>query len=302
MKKSIFFKSLIVLFTIVSFISCETEPLDPAIDLTALNPNNPNNPNNPVGSFTAKIDGQLWTAQSTAALIGGNLMAINATIGGDTGESFSFLIDGVATGTYPANENILTYSPAGTDFGWSSLNFNNPTENTGSITITSINTVNKTISGTFSFKGYWSDDTPNIAPKNITEGVFTNITYEDYLDTNNDTFFAKINGTEFVETDILAVTVNGVIGIGAANTNDQSITIGVDENITPGTYTITGDIATDMVQATYKLNNTTSLMSNSGTVTITSITLDRVIGTFSFNVVNGSTPYVITEGAFDVEY
>lgn len=49
MKKSIIFKSIIVLFSIASLVSCETEPLDPAIDLNdfinGANPNSPNNPN-----------------------------------------------------------------------------------------------------------------------------------------------------------------------------------------------------------------------------------------------------------------
>lgn len=305
MKILLKFRVLILFLTTVFMVSCDDiEPIDSDLQIPVNNPNNPNNPTDPVAtaSFKAKINGVLWTAESSAALIGGNLMAINATIGGDNGESFSFLIDGVATGTYPANENLLTYSPAGTDFGWTSSNFDNPTENTGSITITNINTVAKTISGTFTFKGYWSEYPNTIAPKNITEGVFENVPYEDYVDPANDTFFAKVNGVEFVETDILAVTVNEVIGIGAANTNNQSISVGVKETITPGTYPITGNITTDMVQATYKLNATTSLASNSGTVTVTSITADRVIGTFSFTVVDGTTTYTISEGAFDVEY
>lgn len=292
------FRVLILLFATLLIVSCEVEPIDSTIDIPQNNSNNPNTP----ASFKAKIDGVLWIAEVSEALIGGNLMAINAAIGGDNGESFSFLIDGVAIGTYPAKDNFLTYSPAGTDFGWTSSNFDNPTENTGSITITNINTVTKTISGTFTFKGYWSEFPSTIAPKNITEGVFQNVPYENYVDPANDTFYAKVNGVEFVETDILAVTVNEVIAIGAANTNNQSITVGVKETITPGTYPITGNQATDMVQATYKLNTTTSIASNSGTVTITSITSDRVIGTFSFTAVDGTTTYTISQGAFDVAY
>ncbi len=63
MKKSIIFKSLIVLFSIISFVSCETEPLDSELDLSAFqnaldpnNPNNPNNNNNPPGTST----GDYW--------------------------------------------------------------------------------------------------------------------------------------------------------------------------------------------------------------------------------------------------
>ncbi|CAM3535219.1 hypothetical protein FLGE108171_02050 [Flavobacterium gelidilacus] len=59
MKKTISFKSLIVLFSIVSFISCEIEPLDSAIDLDALNQNNSNNPNEN-GSTGGVSTGDYW--------------------------------------------------------------------------------------------------------------------------------------------------------------------------------------------------------------------------------------------------
>lgn len=49
MKKSIIFKSFLFLFSIVALVSCEVEPIDSEIDLTAFqNEANPNNPNNPL--------------------------------------------------------------------------------------------------------------------------------------------------------------------------------------------------------------------------------------------------------------
>lgn len=302
MKKSLIFKSLILLFSIISFVSCETEPLDSALDLNDFqNPSGSNNSSNQF-VFTASIDGQNWVANGANAQVGPNLIIINGKRGSN-GESFQFLIDGSTVGTYPAKEHLVTFVPDNSDYGWLAFNDDDPDENTGSVTITEIDTQNKTISGTFSFKGYWSDSAvTNIPPKNFTNGVFTDIPYQAYQDPSNDTFFAKVNGTEFVETEILAVTINGVIGLGAANVSQQSITVGVDEDITPGTYTITGNIGIDQVQASYKLNETTTISANSGTVTITSITADRVIGTFSFVAENGGTTYNITEGAFDIEY
>lgn len=305
MKKSLIFKSLIVLFSIISFVSCETEPLDPELDLSDFqNPTDSNNPNNPNNQFvfTASIDGQNWVADDAYAQVGPNLIVINGDRGVN-GESFQFLIDGSTIGSFPAKDHLITFVPDNSDYGWFAFNDEDPDENTGTVTITEIDTQNKTISGTFSFKGYWSDsDVTNIPPKNFTNGVFTDIPYQAYEDPSNNTFFAKVNGTEFVETEILAVTLNGVIGLGAANATQQSITLGVNEDIIPGTYPITGNVGTDQVQASYKLNGTTTISASSGSVTITSITADRVVGTFSFVAVNGGTTYNVTEGAFDIEY
>lgn len=298
MKKSIFFKCLIALISVISFVSCETEPLDSELDLADFQ--DLNNPTE-TGLFKADFDGQTWTAQNAIAQVGPNLIALNASIG--VNGSFQFLLDANSTGTYPAKDHIVAYTPANSEYGWWAFNNDVPDENTGSVTITEINTVNKTISGNFAFKGYWSDaDITNIEPKQFTNGVFINIPYEVYSDNENDIFYAKVNGSEFVETEILAVTFNGVLGIGAANVNGQSITVGVNEDITPGTYAITGDTANDLVQGTYKLDDTTSILASSGTVTITSITADRIVGTFSFVAINGTTTYNITEGSFDVEY
>jgi hypothetical protein len=305
MEKIIFFKCLVVLISVTSIISCETEPLDSALNLADFqDPNNPNNPNNPSNSalFTVDFDGQTWISQNTVAQVGPNLIILNASIG-TSGESFQFLLDANSIGTYPAKDHLVAYTPANSDYGWWAFNNDNPNENTGSVTITEINTVNKTISGNFNFKGYWSDvDVTNIEPKQFTNGVFVNIPYQVYVDTQNDIFYAKVNGSEFVETEILTATINGVLGIGATNAGGQSITVGVNEDITPGTYSITGDTANDLVQATYKLDDATSILANSGIVTITSITVDHIVGTFSFVANDGTTTYTITEGAFDVEY
>jgi len=74
MKKSIIFKSLIVLFSIISFVSCETEPLDSELDLADFqnpsDPNNPNNPNNPgtsTGDYWPRAINNEWIFQQTGS-------------------------------------------------------------------------------------------------------------------------------------------------------------------------------------------------------------------------------------------
>jgi hypothetical protein len=103
-------------------------------------------------------------------------MSIGATR--EDGSTFAITIQGSGVGTYQANANIIAYTPAGSQYGYWSVNTANATENTGSITITNIDTTNHTISGGFTYKGYWSDGTnTSIIPVQFTNGVFANIPY-----------------------------------------------------------------------------------------------------------------------------
>jgi hypothetical protein len=78
------------------------------------------------------------------------------------------------------------------------------------------------------------------------------------------------------------------------------MTVSVRSSLNPGTYNITGNTATDQVQAIYDFNDT-NYNAVSGSVTITSKSATRIKGTFNF-ITNGATPFTVTEGAFDVEY
>jgi hypothetical protein len=159
---------IVVAFT---FTSCENEPIDSAINLDDFN-------NPPAGAtvFKTEFSGVTWNATEAQAFISGSTITIGATKA--DGSTFSILVDGSTTGTYPANDNIIAYTPSGSTFGYWSINTANPAENTGSITITNIDTANRKISGTFEYKGYWSDgSTPSIIPVQFTNGVFTSIPY-----------------------------------------------------------------------------------------------------------------------------
>lgn len=291
----------LVAFVAFTFFSCssDNEPVDPVLA------GQTGNGGNSGGSvlFKADFNGSTWNATQAMAEIGGNYISIAGI--NNSGDNFAFMIDANQTGTYPANENLLTYNPvSGDGYGYWSVNNNNPSDNTGSITITNINTANKTISGTFQFTGYWSDmDNTSVTPIEFTNGIFQNVPYTGYTDPGADSFFAKVDGVEFVDTDILVATVNNVIGVGAENAASQSMTVGMNDDLTPGTYTITGNVSTDVVQANYTpVSGGSSIQASSGSVTITSITADRVAGMFSFTVIDGGTTYSVTEGSFDVEY
>ena len=288
---------IILILTAFSFTSCENEPIDSSINLDDFQ-----TPVNGAFVFKADFSGETWNGTAAQAVVSGNLISIGATRA--DGSTFSILVGSSNPGTYPANNNILAYTPVGSDFGYWSVNTANPSENTGSITISTIDTVNKTISGTFTYKGYWSDaDNTSIIPVQFTNGVFTNVPYITQVQTG-DTFFAKVNGTEFAEVDILTITTTigtqEFISVGTQNASLDAMTVSVKSNLTAGTYPITGNTATDVVQAIYNFNNT-DYIAVSGSITITSKTTDNIKGTFSFGT-NGTPPFVITEGAFDVSY
>ncbi|MES2239046.1 MAG: DUF6252 family protein [Bacteroidota bacterium] len=278
------------LFLVLFVSSCVYEPVDGTVDTI---------PDS--GVFKADFSGTTWTANQTETVVSGHFIEISAV--NSKGETFGIMIEGAVVGTYAANINIVAYNPAGSEFGYWSVNDGNPSEDTGSVTITSINTEKKTISGTFHFKGYWSDSDNPKTPINFTNGVFTDLPYKKQEETA-DVFTAKVGGVAFVSTDIVPMVIGlgptEFISIGAEDANKNSITVSVKSNLTAGTYPITGNIATDVVQAFYE-NVDGENKAISGSVTITSITADRVKGTFHFTT-GGATPFAITEGSFDVEY
>lgn len=290
------------IFCTVLFTSCsdEFEPIDPAIQI----------PGNGGGGSTAPVfsvdfNGATFVASNYQAVITGGSIVVSG-IRASNGDSVSFIVDGTTTGSYPANENIIIYQPAGTEYGYLGINYSNPEANTGSIVITSINTTNNTISGTFNFTGYWSDvDEEGVLPIAFTNGIFNNIpfTTENFTE---DTFFAKVNGQEFVDVDIFTAisSAGGVelISVAGHDVDDNNITVSVRSNISSGTYEITGD-NTDLVQMFYE-NTTTGFWERcmSGTVTVLERTSTQLKCTFSGLVTDGETTYTITEGAFDVQY
>lgn len=297
MKKLKFIFSLLAIVSLSFLTSCDDEPLDPVLSNMLLDDDDNNGS---TGVFKVNFNNQTWVADDVLAYISGNTIKLEANKG-TSDDDFAFLLVGNTTGTYPANENLVIYSPAGTDFGYDGINLDNPEENTGSVTVTSIDVINKTISGYFSYKGYWSNEfqVPLPAPINFTNGIFQNIPYTTESPTQ-DTFYAKVNGTEFVDTDINVIAINGVLGVAGTNAGGNSITVGVKESLGVGSYTMTGNILTDVVQVRYDVGAT--YYATSGTVTITSKTATRIKGTFTASVTNGTNTFQITEGQFDVAY
>ncbi len=298
MKKLQITSLFMLLFAAFAFTSCDDERIDSAIDLNGSNNGGNNNGNG--AYFRADFSGATWNAQNTAVVISGNTFSLVATRG-TANEGFEFALNGSSVGTYAANANTVAFTPASSTFGYWGINPAMTSENTGSVTITSINTTTQTVSGIFSYKGYWSDSSvTNILPIIFTNGIFNNLPYVTQ-NPSTDSFFANVGGVSFVDTNIFVTTVSNVIQIKATNAAAQNIIVGIRDDVTSGTYPITGNIGTDVVQASYKFG-TVALQAHAGTVTVVSKTATRIVGTFSFTSSDGSNQYQITQGQFDVDY
>lgn len=286
------------MLTSFTFTSCDVEPIDGGINLDDFG--------NPTGGpmlFKADFSGSTWNATQAQAVVSTNFISIAATKA--DGSTFAILVNANGPGTYPANANIVTYTAAGSEFGYWSFNQENVTEDTGSVTISSVDTVNHTVSGTFHFRGYWSDMTnTNILAVDFTNGVFTNIPYIPNTATG-DTFFAKVDGTEFVDTLVTGAEVGSDpdvwLNVDAVDASLNNITVAFKKSMGTGTYVITGG-TTDNASCSFSTASGIDYDGTSGTLIITSLTADRVKGTFSFVGSDGTVSKTISEGSFDVGY
>ncbi|MBP6557460.1 MAG: hypothetical protein KA213_03785 [Flavobacterium sp.] len=308
MKNIKFLAGIFLFLTAFTFISCDNEPIDSAIDLDNFGGGGGNN--DPI-VFKADFSGSTWNATTAQADITGGIISI-VGFRGANGEGFGFQILASTIGTYQANQNILVYTPANSEYGYWSIDPTNEITDTGSITISEIDTVNKTISGTFNFTGYWSDTlVTNILPTVFSNGVFENIPYEsDTTPVTDDTFSAKFDGVDFVEDqiDVVQILFNEspfnpveISIVGSNNVTDNNIGIRIPYSISVGTYNFNQDTVNFGGSS---VMDDLLYVAQTGTVTIISKTATRIKGTFSYAGYNFTTDTTkqITAGTFDVEY
>src|SRR5688572_16771361 len=168
-------------------------------------------PNDPVtGDFRCKINGEQWVANKAAIAsrmagvinITGlttdkKLITITLT---DSGAHRYILSD--VTGNAAALQDSTLAEPL---FSLTTNQGNYPTQCGGEVNITSLDMVNKKISGTFSFKVYREMDGLG---RTMTEGSFTDLTIQTELppSSTTDTFHVKINGILFSPSSITGVS------------------------------------------------------------------------------------------------
>jgi hypothetical protein len=284
MKKISVLSAILVLFAAIGFTSCDSEPVDPVLSENI----------NPEAFFQVEKDGELFTAISASATIingGIALGGVNAT-----GEAVGFVVTDVEEGTY---ENAMQFYTTADQVEY--INANPETvEIEGSVTITEINTINHTISGTFHFKA-WSE--VGGEPIEFTNGVFEDVPYTGDINptpVGDEYFKAKIDGDLTNFGVINAMPLGEQIALVGANTG-ESIDIRVPVGVEPGTYEISEDFENGIYAMYMSLGEMNGYGGVSGTLIITSSDETAIEGTFEFvgEDFDGNT-IEITDGEFHV--
>ena len=264
-------------------------------------------PSSGSGSFIATIDGAKFIAdKAVGAVKAAGVIAITGQ--SLDGENIVLRVADSAVHSYAMDIGSFTnfggYSKD-TGYAYATNQGNTAAESGGTLNITSIDTVNKTISGTFSMKVYRQFDKKQ---KNITEGIFTNIPYETTaLPPANakDTFRVKVDGKDFSAESISGNAFYGRITLSASDQMvHKTIGITVPDNISEGTYSM-GGLNSDYI-GQYNIGTTTLMTASGGKLTILehNTTTKRIRGSFNFTAKEmlGTSSAEITEGYFSVVY
>lgn len=318
--------SAVVLLMSFSFVACDNEPIDSAINIDDFSDddgsgNGNGNGNGATGVFKVNFDGQTFTATSTQAIVNSDYIAITGLRSGSN-DFFQITIPNGTVGTYTWDDftggtsdvlGLAYMNPqlGGSGFIGSSDQFgefaNNPNyTDTAEVNIISINSATNTITGTFKFTGvrFGGANGTTIQTKVFTQGEF-NLTYTENVAPNGNTFFAKLDGADYNPTNVDGFKNSGKISIVGRRGNVENISIVVPDNILPGTYDF--DFFGDYM-AIYNQDSSGSNTygSDSGSITITAhnVSTKKIVGTFNFVGTSFFSPTTknITNGSFDVTY
>jgi Family of unknown function (DUF6252) len=292
----------LVLLIIFSFIACSKE----------VSKENGHGTGPGAGDFYATIDGSLWNADSLQlVLVSSDGVSINGL--SKTGDQISMLLPVFKVGSYTLNAQSVSYALyANLLDSVANVYVSNSGTAGGAVTITSIDSVNHLVSGTFQLT---LTNPADNSKKTITKGVFDYVPYTGDTGTTiippptgglKDTLLATIDGTKFFASDVEVTndTTTGQLLI-AGFSGKQDIGLFLPPAITAGTYNL--DFATGLYIGIYNPDPSITLLSQSnGTVTIISnnTTTKRISGTFSFTAtpMGSGQPANLTLGYFAVNY
>ena len=277
--------------------------------------NDPDSSSSTTGSITATIDGQNWSSNiAIGAIQSASFSGINSSVlqilGTATNNSLLAInipLQNLAPGTYTFNG----YDAAG------SLSYDNGNEfyssdesgGTFTFTISSYNSANGTISGTFSGTLIDWDSTTSIS---INNGTFSNITIVSQQLYSNGNMSLKLNNGNVFNMDadssdnlflmIQQVNEANKIVIYGNNTNPGSdfgiYSIMIPKNATVGSHTIDGD----NYDAGFNNNSNITYTTTGGTINITSHNGNTIAGTFNFTATGNSQTMTISQGNFSITY
>jgi len=263
------------------------------------------------GSFMANIDGVQWIAADStkgASILQGmiNLSGISSdhrhlsiTLDDTVPGVYTLSQASVSLGAYADNDSISLYA-------FTTNEGQDTSQAGGQVIVTAIDTINKTLSGTFSFKVYRDIDHRQ---KNITNGVFYKLPYLSSLPpvSSKDTLYAKIDANNWVGQSIVATAFSNLLSINGSNLDgSQSVSLIMPADITPGTYQLAYPQTTYI--GAYNPQAGISLISTNGSLEIleNNSTTRRVRGNFHYLAADannmGYTSHQLSNGYFSIQY
>lgn len=311
-------KYLLIIVALVTIIACQKElngDVDPSLfDTTPVVVD--------TGKLQADVNGVRWVANNTvvAQFIAPDtngtpgLFLLSATSNNGRELNIGLIDSGVHVYSLFTNDtsfisNGAEYSDSTSPAKGSFYSSDSITPNrvkVGTVTITQIDTVNKTVSGTFSFKVYRQSDNSS---RSLTNGTFTKVPYTKtggIIPTpSTDTFHVKISDTLFDAFSIIPINSSGTVSInGTDSTGNKTVAVTFKDTIKPGNYTF------DLFNRSgvYTLNSTKIYTPTPGTgllqILENNAVSKRVRGNFSFtgkNPIMASDTVQLKEGYFSVE-
>lgn len=296
-----FFHTVLSIAAVLAFFSCRKE--------TSIE-----RPESANGTFMADVNGSQWIAVDslkTAFIAAGqiNLAGVSA----DHRQLIISLNDTIP-GTYALNQSSTSaayygFADSSGIYVYSTNQGSDSTQAGGTVTVTEIDPVNHTISGTFSFSVYRDVDGKQ---QKFTDGVFRKLPYtgSDPAASGSDTLNATIDGVKWSAPVVSGIALsNQLIVTGSNLTGTQSLTLDMPANIVPGQYSL--DYTALTCYAIYIPGPNIGLASSEGTLEIieNDATNKRIRGKFVFKAVDptdplgvNTTPRQVTAGYFAVTY
>jgi hypothetical protein len=291
-------RSIVLPLLLFSIISCTKE--------ISKEGNNGTGPG--AGDFYATIGGKLWNADSVQlVLVSPDGVSINGL--SRTGDQISILLPTFKVGTYTLGTQSTSYALY--------ANLLNPNANVyvsnagaagGTVTISSIDSINKVVSGSFQFT---LTNPADNSTETVAKGVFDYVPYTAGTvgvippqGAAKDTLQVTVDGNKFFATDVEITDSAGQMLV-AGFSGTQDVGLFFPTNITAGTYNL--DFATGLYIGVYNPDASTTLLSQSGgTITIISnnTTTRRISGNFNFvgSPVGSGPTANLTQGYFASNY
>jgi hypothetical protein len=267
-------------------------------------------------NFTAVINGTPWAATSVtegATVLQGMLNITGISV---DSEEISITLTDTALGVHTLTPQtsslaVLGYIDSNYTTNFSTAQGSDSTQAGGEVDLTEINTLTKTVSGTFSFKVYRSSDG---AQRTIASGIFKDIPYTSTLPGSNpgDTVTASIDNSPFTSQSIQASTEDNQLTIlGSTSTGGQAVALVLPTNAPVGSHALTPPgVMPAPYSATYDFvgsNGNIAAPANAGTINIleNNAATSRMRGNFSFTTLDaatGNTNHTVNSGFFSVYY